>query len=82
MKKLSFLFIVLLFQIGKIAAQPALFLFKNPLLLYNFGRVLDGNFKNYSAAKKYYSKYLMLAKPQSMDEKKAYDYIRRRYYKK
>jgi hypothetical protein len=44
--------------------------------------VLDGSLKNYSAAKKYYSKYLALAKPQSTDEKKAYDYIKRKYQNK
>jgi tetratricopeptide (TPR) repeat protein len=61
--------------------DTAYYLFKDPLMLYNCGRVLDGNLKNYNAAKKYYSKYVTLAKPESMDEKKAYDYIKRKYQK-
>jgi tetratricopeptide (TPR) repeat protein len=70
-------------QFKKAIAQydTAYYLFKDPLMLYNCGRVLDGNLNNYGAAKKYYSKYLVLAKPQSMDEKKAYDYIKRKYKK-
>jgi tetratricopeptide (TPR) repeat protein len=62
--------------------DTAYYLFKDPVMLYNCGRVLDEHLKNYSAAKKYYSKYMVLAKLQSIDEKKAYDYIRRKYYKK
>jgi len=71
-------------QFNKAIAQydTAYYLFKSPLMLYNSGRVLDGDLKKYAAAKKYYSKYLMLAKPQSADERKAYDYIKRRYYSK
>lgn len=71
-------------QFKKAIAQydTAYYLFKNPLMLYNCGRILDGSLKNNEAAKKYYSKYIRLAKPQSADEKKAYEYIRKKYYKK
>lgn len=62
--------------------DTAYYLFKDPLMLYNCGRILDEYLKNYNAAKKYYIKYVALAKPQSLDEKKAYDYIRKKYYKK
>jgi len=62
--------------------DTAYYLFKNPLMLYNCGRILDEHLKNYDAAKKYFSKYMRLAKPQSADEKRAYEYIRKRYYKK
>jgi len=61
--------------------DTAYYLFKDPLMLYNCGRILDSNLKNKGAAKKYYSKYLMFAKPQSIDEKRAYDYIKKRYQK-
>jgi tetratricopeptide (TPR) repeat protein len=71
-------------QFKKAIAQydTAFYLFKNPLMLYNNGRILDGNLKNESAAKKYYSKYLRLAKPESIDEKKAYNYLKKKYQKK
>jgi tetratricopeptide (TPR) repeat protein len=70
-------------QFKKAVAQydTAYYLFKDPLMLYNCGRVLDGDLKNIEAAKKYYRKYIALAKPQSAEEKKAYEYIRRKYYK-
>lgn len=62
--------------------DTAYYLFKDPLMLYNCGRILDGDLKNYNAARKYYSKYIALAKPQSSNEKKAYNYIRKKYYTK
>ena len=62
--------------------DTAYYLFKDPLMLYNCGRIQDEYLKNYNAAKKYYSKYVALAKPKSLAEKKAYDYIRKKYYKK
>lgn len=68
-------------QYKKAIAQydTAYYLFKNPLMLYDCGRILDGSLKNNEAAKKYYAKYILLAKPESTDEKKAYEYIRRKY---
>jgi tetratricopeptide (TPR) repeat protein len=71
-------------QYKKALAQydTAYYLFKNPLMLYDCGRIQDQYLKNDEAAKKYYSKYLSFAKPQSMDEKKAYNYIRKKYLKK
>ena len=68
-------------QFKKAIAQydTAYYLFKNPLMLYDCGRILDGDLKKYEAAKKYYSKYILLAKPESADEKKAYEYIRKKY---
>lgn len=68
-------------QYKKAIAQydTAYYLFKNPLMLYDCGRILDGTLNNNEAAKKYYSKYILLAKPESTDEKKAYEYIRKKY---
>jgi tetratricopeptide (TPR) repeat protein len=62
--------------------DTAYYLFKDPLMLYNCGSIQDMYLNNYNAAKKYYSKYLALAKPQSADEKKAFEYIRKKYYVK
>jgi len=61
--------------------DTAYYLFKDPLMLYDCGRIQDQYFKNEDAAKKYYSKYLLFAKPQSPDEKKAYNYLRKKYLK-
>jgi tetratricopeptide (TPR) repeat protein len=68
-------------QYKKAIAQydTAFYMFKNPLMLYDCGRILDGNLKDHEAAKKYYRKYMLLAKPETADEKKAYDYIRKKY---
>jgi tetratricopeptide (TPR) repeat protein len=61
--------------------DTAYYLFKDPLMLYDCGRIQDQYLKNEDAAKKYYSKYLLFAKPQSPDEKKAYNYLRKKYLK-
>jgi hypothetical protein len=47
-------------------------------MLYNSGRIYEANLKNATMGKKYYSRYLRFAKPDNPDEKKAYDYVRRR----
>ncbi len=62
--------------------DTAFYLFKDPVMLYNCGRILDGNLKNDNAAQKYYNKYLLLARPESPEERKAYNYIEKRYGKK
>jgi tetratricopeptide (TPR) repeat protein len=71
-------------QYKKAIAQydTAFYLFKDPLMLYYCGRILNGELKNEGAAKKYFRKYLLLARPQSADEKKAYNYIKKKYQKK
>jgi tetratricopeptide (TPR) repeat protein len=62
--------------------DTAYYLFKDPLMLYNCGRIQDESLKNYNAAKKYFSRYVALAKPRSMAEKKAYSYVRKKYFAK
>jgi tetratricopeptide (TPR) repeat protein len=62
--------------------DTAFYLFKDPLMLYYCGRILNGDLKNEAAAKKYFHKYLLLARPKSDDEKKAYNYIKKKYRKK
>ena len=54
------------------------YLFKNPVLLYNCGRIYESDLKNSTLGKKYYIRYLQYAKPDNPEEKKAYDYVRRR----
>jgi tetratricopeptide (TPR) repeat protein len=71
-------------QFKKAVSQydTAFYLFKNPLMMYNCGRIYESELKNVALARKYYAKYLALAKPQSPDEKKAYEYVRTRWSKK
>ena len=59
--------------------DTAFYLFKNPLMIYNEGRIYDEHLKNYKKAKIYYSKYLMVAKPETGDEKKLYRFVKSRY---
>ena len=61
--------------------DTAFYLFKNPVMLYNCGRIYETKLKNVSLAKKYYNIYLKLANPQSPDEKQAYEYVKARWGK-
>ena len=71
-------------QYKKAIAQydTANYLFKNPVMNYNSGRICEINLKNMELAQKYYTKYLATANPVEADEKEAYDYIKKRYGKK
>ena len=71
-------------QFKKAVSQydTAYYLFKNPVMKYNCGRIYESNLKNEKLAQKYYTAYLALAKPQSPNEKKAYEYVRERWSKK
>jgi len=64
------------FKVSVSQYDTAYYLFKNPLMLYNCGRICESNLKNLKIAKKYYIKYLATAKPESPDEKKAYQYVK------
>jgi tetratricopeptide (TPR) repeat protein len=56
--------------------DTAYYLFKNPLMKYNCGRIAESDLKNKALAKKYYTMYLSIANPQSPQEKKAYEYVK------
>lgn len=58
------------------AYDTAYYLFKNPLSLYNIGRIYESELKNKKVAYQYYSKYLKSGQPKSADEKRAYAYVR------
>jgi tetratricopeptide (TPR) repeat protein len=58
--------------------DTAYYLFKNPLMLYYEGRMYDEHLKNYKKAKTYYSKYLLVAKPETAEEKKLYRFVKGR----
>lgn len=61
--------------------DTAYYLFKKPIMLYNSGRIWDSDLNNEPAAERYYSRYLRMAKPESTDEKKVYDYVREKWGK-
>ena len=61
--------------------DTAYYLFKDPIMLYNCGRISESLLKNTTMARKYYRLYLSTAHPQSPEEKKAYNYVRRRWGK-
>jgi tetratricopeptide (TPR) repeat protein len=58
------------------------YLFKNPLALYNCGRIAESELKDEVLAKKYYRRYLTVANPQTPEEKKVMTYVRSRLHAK
>lgn len=60
-------------------SDTSYYLFRDPLMLYNCGRICESLLKNESMARKYYRQYLSVAHPQSAEEQKAYSYVRRRW---
>ena len=61
--------------------DTAYYLFKNPVMCYNCGRIYESNLKNMKLAKKYYALFLKNAKPENPEEKKAYEYVKARWAK-
>jgi len=61
--------------------DTAYYLFKEPLMLYNCGRISETGLKNPAMARKYFTLYLKTAHPTSAEEKKAYNYVRARWAK-
>lgn len=58
--------------------DTAYYLFKDPVMLYNCGRISESNLHQGNLAKKYYNLYLKRASPKTADEIKAYDYVKRK----
>jgi tetratricopeptide (TPR) repeat protein len=56
--------------------DTAYYLFREPLMLYNCGRIAESELKNNTLARKYYTRYLAVAHPDSPEEKKAYAYVK------
>jgi len=59
--------------------DTAYYLFRDPLMLYNCGRICETELHNPALARKYFLRYLATARPESEAEKKAYEYVRRRW---
>jgi len=58
------------------AYDTAFYLFKDPLALYNIGRLYEQGLKSKTQARQYYKKYLAVAKPKSKDEQRVYAYVK------
>ncbi len=58
------------------AYDTAYYLFKNPLSLYNIGRLYESGLNNKTLAYQYYSKYLKSGKPKNEDEKRVFAYVK------
>jgi tetratricopeptide (TPR) repeat protein len=55
--------------------DTAYYLFKNPVMKYNCGRIYETNLHDLTNAKKNYQLYLAKAKPETAEEKKAFAYV-------
>jgi len=62
--------------------DTAYYLFKNPVMLYNSGRIWEFNLKNKDKSREYYRRYLRTAKPTNRDEQRAYQYAREALHRK
>lgn len=62
--------------------DTAYYLFKYPLTLYSCGRIAETELHNIPLARRYYQKYLALAKPETAEEKKVFGYVRERWARK
>ncbi len=58
------------------AYDTAFYLFKDPLALYNIGRIYEQHVKNDAMARQYYTQYLSISKPTTDDEKKVINYVK------
>ncbi|MBS1601899.1 MAG: hypothetical protein JST42_04475 [Bacteroidetes bacterium] len=59
--------------------DTAYYLFKDPLTLYNCGRLAETGIRDLGLARRYYRRYLLLARPKTAEEKRAYGYVKRRW---
>lgn len=62
--------------------DTAYYLFRNPLMLYKCARIYDDNLHNKVIARKYYQSFLQVAKKESAEEKKVYEYVKFRLEEK
>ena len=59
--------------------DTAYYLFRDPLALYTCGRICESELHDMARAKKYYQRYLAVAKPASEEEKRVWKYVRKRW---
>jgi len=59
--------------------DTAYYIFKNPVMKYNCGRIYELSLKDNLLARKYYTAYLAKANPSDAEEKKAYEYVKSKW---
>jgi tetratricopeptide (TPR) repeat protein len=59
--------------------DTAYYLFRNPTVLYAYGRICETELKDLAKARRYYLRYLAVAKPKTEGEKEAVAYVRKRW---
>jgi tetratricopeptide (TPR) repeat protein len=59
--------------------DTAYYLFKDPLTLYTCGRICESELHDKILARRYFKRYLALAKPETAEEKKVYGYVKARF---
>jgi len=59
--------------------DTAFYLFKDPFMLYYTAAIYETKLKDQGQAKKYYTKFLALARPRNATELKAVQYVRERW---
>ena len=62
--------------------DTAYYLFRDPKVLYACGRICEMELRDPGKARKYYVKYLTVAKPVTKEEKEAVAYVRKRWGRK
>ena len=64
------------FRMAMTQYDTAYYLFRDPMMLYSCGRIAESELKNEALARKYYTRYLAAAHPDSPEEKQAYMYVK------
>ncbi|HET6253349.1 MAG TPA: hypothetical protein VFE32_04720 [Puia sp.] len=59
--------------------DTAYYLFRDPTVLYTCGRICETELHDLAKAKRYYLRYLEVAKPKTEADRRAVAYVRRRY---
>lgn len=59
--------------------DTAFYLFKDPNMMYYIASIYETHLKDQPQAKKYYMKFLALAKPRNANEVKAVKYVREKW---
>lgn len=59
--------------------DTAFYLFRDPLVLYTCGRICETELHDLARARVYFRRYLVLAKPQTAEEKKVYRLVKSRF---
>jgi tetratricopeptide (TPR) repeat protein len=62
--------------------DTAYYLFKDPMVLYACGRICETELRDVARARKYYLRFLAVAKPVKKEDKEAYAYVKRRWGKR